>query len=59
MGLLYTSVLAGSAWWQWQRSVLSEVRALNTSSTLLFASNRGLDALIEALRSWRRMHQVA
>jgi hypothetical protein len=58
IGLICTSLLAGSAWWQSQRSILSEVRALSTSSESLFASDRRLDALVASLKSWKQMHRV-
>ncbi|WP_414585326.1 eIF2A-related protein [Scytonema sp. PCC 10023] len=55
---LVALMLAGAAWWQWQNSAQSEVKAISESSTALFASNQKLDALIQAIRAKRKQQKL-
>lgn len=62
-GLTLTSLIAaigaGVAWWGLQNATLSEIRAIQTSSGALFASNHRLDALLEALRARKKLARFA
>ncbi|GAA6617952.1 CHAT domain-containing protein [Scytonema sp. NUACC26] len=55
---LVALILAGAAWWQWQNSVRSEIKAISESSAALFASNQKLDALREAIRARRKLQNL-
>ncbi|MBN4001435.1 CHAT domain-containing protein [Nostoc sp. LPT] len=57
-GLVVTSMLASAAWWQWQNSAKSELKAISESSAALFASNQKLDALREAIRARRKLQKL-
>ncbi|MBW4592759.1 MAG: CHAT domain-containing protein [Brasilonema angustatum HA4187-MV1] len=57
-GLVVTLILAGAAWWQWQNSAKSEIKAISESSAALFASNQKLDALKEAIRARRKLQKL-
>ncbi|NMG21619.1 eIF2A-related protein, partial [Brasilonema bromeliae] len=57
-GLVVTLMLAGAAWWQWQNSAKSEIKAISESSAALFASNQKLDALKEAIRARRKLQKL-
>jgi len=59
VGFLLALMLAGMAWWGWQDAAINEVRALSTSSNALFVSNQRLDALVEALRAWKKLQKLA
>ncbi len=51
IGLVLALSLAGLAWWQWRNSEKNEIKALSASSEAYLSSNRGLDALIAAIRT--------
>ena len=57
-GLVIALILAGVALWQWQKSAQNEVKAIATSSEALFASNNKLDALVEAIKAWRKLQAL-
>ncbi|MGA7936547.1 MAG: CHAT domain-containing protein [Kovacikia sp.] len=57
-GLLAALMLAGFAWWGWQNAAISEVKAIVASSDTLFTSQKEFDALIEAIRSQRKLQQL-
>lgn len=57
-GLVAALMLAGVAWWQWQKSAKSEIMAISASSEALFASNKKLDALNEAIKARRKLQQL-
>ncbi len=57
-GLVGALMLTGVAWWQWQNSARSEVKAISESSATLFASNQKLDALIEAIKAQRKLQKL-
>ncbi len=57
-GLVLALSLAGVALWQWQKARVSEIQAISTSSEALFASNKRLDALIEAIRAKQKLKTV-
>ncbi|RUS95302.1 hypothetical protein DSM106972_090780 [Dulcicalothrix desertica PCC 7102] len=56
--LIITLMLALNAWWQWQNSAKSEVKAISASSAALFVSNQRLDALREAIRAKQKLHNL-
>lgn len=58
IGLILTSSLASLAWWQSQRSILSETEATAKSSQLFFSLDNSLDALIEAIRANRQIDRL-
>ena len=57
-GLVGALILTGIAWLQWQHSLISEIKAIGSSSEALFASNKHLDALIEALRAKQKLQEL-
>jgi WD40 repeat protein len=57
-GLVGALVLAGVAWGQWQNAVRSEIKAISASSEALFASNKKLDSLIEAIRARQKLSMI-
>ena len=46
------------AFWQFRQARISEIKALTSSSEGLFASNRQLDAMIEAIKAKRRLQNL-
>ncbi|MEG4962933.1 MULTISPECIES: WD40 domain-containing protein [unclassified Microcoleus] len=63
--LLFASVLGVTTYFQYRRAVaserearISEIKALTSSSEGLFASNRRLDALIEAIEAKRKLQRL-
>ncbi|HAX80786.1 MAG TPA: hypothetical protein DCY88_34350 [Cyanobacteria bacterium UBA11372] len=57
-GLVLALSIAGVAWWQWQNSAISEIKAISESSAALFASNQKFDALIEAIKAKRKLQNL-
>ena len=57
-GLLTALGLSGLTWYQSQRAAMSKVRAIATSSNLLFASGRKLDALMAALQAQQQFNKI-
>ncbi len=57
-GLVGALILTGTAWLQWQNSLISEIKAISLSSEALFVSNQNLDALIEALRAKQKLKKL-
>jgi WD40 repeat protein len=57
-GLLLTSILAGFAWWQSQKSAIREIKALSAFSETLLTSNREFDALIQSLRASTQLNII-
>ncbi|MEG4148855.1 WD40 domain-containing protein [Microcoleus sp. Pol12B5] len=65
MALLLACALGVTSYFQYRRSIISEreariseIKALVSSSEGLFASNRRLDALIEAIKAKRRLQNL-
>jgi WD40 repeat protein len=54
-GLTIALILASVAGWQWHQSHIRESEALSKSSEALFATNKKLEALIEAIRAKRSL----
>ncbi|MBD2778138.1 CHAT domain-containing protein [Iningainema tapete] len=54
-GLVLALTLAAVAWWQSHKANIREIQALSTSSEALFASNKRLDALIEAIKAKQKI----
>ncbi|MBK4730675.1 AAA-like domain-containing protein [Oxynema sp. CENA135] len=48
----------GTAYWQYRQARLREIDALTSSSQGLFASDRRLDALIQAMKAWQAVRQL-
>ena len=58
-GLIAALMLAGLAWWGWQNSAISEVRAISANSDALFISDRRLESLVEALRAEQKLKTLS
>lgn len=54
-GFLMALCLAGGAIWGWQASAVNEVKSITASSETLSASDKPLDALIEAIRAKQKL----
>jgi WD40 repeat protein len=57
-GLVLALMLAGSAGWQWQNSVKSEIKALSASSEALFTSNQELEGLTAAIKGGQQLKKL-
>ncbi|NET05001.1 MAG: CHAT domain-containing protein [Symploca sp. SIO2B6] len=57
-GLVLAVSLSAVSWWQWQKALLSEIKAITTSSETLLASNQELDALIEAIKAKQKLRRL-
>ncbi len=57
-GMAIASILAAFAGWQWQKARINEIQATTKSSQALFASDKRLDALVEALRAKKKLQTV-
>ena len=57
-GLILAIGLTGVAWLQRQRALISEVKAIATLSEALFASNKRLEALKEAIKAKQKLHRL-
>ncbi|MUG91166.1 CHAT domain-containing protein [Scytonema sp. UIC 10036] len=57
-GMAIASILAAFAGWQWQKAQVNEIQATIKSSQALFASDKRLDALVQALRANRKLQMV-
>lgn len=57
-GLIIALSLAGVAWWQWQNSLESEIKALSASSEALLNSNQYFDALIASIKGANRIQKI-
>jgi WD40 repeat protein len=57
-GLTIALILASVAGWQWHQSHIRESEALSKSSEALFATNKKLESLIEAIRAKRSLQGV-
>ncbi|HEY9738019.1 MAG TPA: AAA-like domain-containing protein [Trichocoleus sp.] len=55
LGLLAAIGLGGVTWWQYRKALLREIDAIAQSSEALFASDRRLKALVEAIRAKRQL----
>ncbi|MGB6297512.1 MAG: CHAT domain-containing protein [Rivularia sp. (in: cyanobacteria)] len=58
LGLTLALSLAGYARFQWQNSLINEIRATTANSQGLLNSDRTLDALVEAIKAKRKQEQV-
>ncbi|BAZ22163.1 WD-40 repeat-containing protein [Kalymmatonema gypsitolerans NIES-4073] len=58
VGFVAALMLAGVAWWQWQRALINEIQSISATSEALFASNKRLDALIAALTASQKLKTV-
>ncbi len=59
LALVVAIALGLVAVWQFQTAKISEIQALSRASEALFASDRNLDALVEALRTRQQLQRVA
>ena len=57
-GLVLTTSLTGVAWLQTQKASIRELEAIAKSSELLLASDRRLDALVEAIRARQKLQKL-
>lgn len=57
-GLIFALSLLGLSWWQWQNSVINEIKAIAASSEALLTSNHEFDALIESLQASTKINQA-
>ncbi|GAA6619708.1 CHAT domain-containing protein [Scytonema sp. NUACC26] len=57
-GMAIASILAAFAGWQWQKARINEIQATTKSSQALFASDRRMDALVEALKADRKLRTI-
>lgn len=58
MALLLACLLGMATYSQYRQATKSEIEALAKSSQILFASNQGLDALVEAIRAKRQLQKL-
>ena len=58
IGLLVSIGLGVTAFIQYQNATISEIKAIATSSEALFASNRKLDALVQAIKAKQRVQKL-
>ncbi|MEO0684895.1 MAG: WD40 repeat domain-containing protein, partial [Cyanobacteria bacterium J06649_11] len=58
LGLIFALILAGFARFQWQNSLINEIKAITASSQGLLTSDRNLDALIQAIKAKRKLEKV-
>ena len=56
-GLALTLLLAGTAFYQWRQAYIREIEATSRYSGALFATNRRLEATIEAIRARRSLER--
>ncbi|MFN6463908.1 MAG: AAA-like domain-containing protein [Nostoc sp. DedVER02] len=59
LALIAVLGLGLTAFWQYRTAKVSEIQALSRSSEALFASDRRLDALIEALRAKQQLRRLS
>ena len=57
-GLITALLLTAAIGWQWRQSNIREIQALSKSSEALFATNRKLEALMEAIRAKRNLQRL-
>ncbi|BAZ12676.1 YD repeat protein [Calothrix sp. NIES-4071] len=59
LALIVVLGLGLTTFWQYQTAKVSEIQALSRSSEALFASDRRLDALLEALRAKQQLQRLS
>jgi WD40 repeat protein len=57
-GLVFTFILAGFAFWQWQNASWNEIKAISVSSKAFLVSGQYFDAMIEALKASKKLNQT-
>jgi WD40 repeat protein len=57
-GLIAALMLTAATGWQWRQSQMREIEALSKSSEALFATNKKLEALVEAIRAKRSFQKL-
>ncbi|MBW4550131.1 MAG: CHAT domain-containing protein [Aphanocapsa sp. GSE-SYN-MK-11-07L] len=57
-GLITALMLTVAVGWQWRQSNIGEIEALSKSSEALFATNKKLEALVEAIRAKRSFQRL-
>jgi WD40 repeat protein len=57
-GLIAALILTAVTGWQWRQSHIRESEALGKSSEALFATNKKLEALVEAIRAKRSLQML-
>jgi WD40 repeat protein len=58
IGLVLALFLAGFARFQWQNSLINEIKAVSAHSQGLLTSNQTLDALVEAIKAKQKLKKV-
>jgi WD40 repeat protein len=58
-GLVLALILTGIAFYQWRQANIREIEALSKSSEALFATNKKLEALVEAIRAKRNLQTLS
>ena len=58
VGLVFMLGLMGMAWWQRQKALGNEVKVIATLSEALFASNKRLEALKEAIKAKQKLQTL-
>ncbi len=59
IGFMITTALGLAALFEYRKSKISAINAISLSSEALFASNKKLDALIEAIRAKRKLQKLS
>ncbi|MEL6494316.1 MAG: TIR domain-containing protein [Cyanobacteria bacterium J06623_7] len=59
IGFVITTALGLAALFEYRKSKIAEVRAMSLSSQALFASEKKLDALVEAIKAQRQLEKIA
>ncbi len=59
VGFMITTALGLTALFEYRKSKISEINAMSLSSEALFASEKKLDALIEAIKAKREIQELA
>lgn len=59
ISLIVALILVGIAFWQWQNSAISEVKAIYASSNANFIADKRLDALLDALQAEQKLKALA
>ncbi|WP_424094596.1 AAA-like domain-containing protein [Moorena producens] len=58
-GFLVSASLGLIAFQEYEKAVINEINAIAKSSEAFYASNRKLDALIYAIKAWKKLQQLA
>ncbi|MDJ0554868.1 MAG: TIR domain-containing protein [Microcoleaceae cyanobacterium MO_207.B10] len=58
IALSISIILGRTAFWQYRQAILNEVKATSKSSQALFALNKRLEALIEAIRAKKKLQKL-